>query len=515
MKVNILILPLLLLNFNSILSASAVTFVTSLGTTTSINEKYSVEDRNGIYDIPLAGITQSTNFNKSNNLITNGDFELGTVDWPYVSGSGFVTDYQSGANHAGKYLWGRSTPGFTVHQLHDISFYPSVKYVECIAEYGGWANRDVVRILTKYKDAANVDLGITDSSPFFTGQRLDLFKTLSYTKPVPATTVSVDFLLEEKRFSGSDSDGYLDNIELYVWPDTFISLTPGANNNMRSLKFTLPVTYLGDDGNDIIQPKNKSEYSEHVIYKGGNGNDYLIMPNGSLNEAYGDSGDDVIISYMGADIGTSSIVSGGAGNDKIYAPLEGAGHVINGNSGNDLLVLRGLKTDYTFNYIAGTRYTITKANGLNLDVQGMEAFSFTNDSPLSAPNGTTKGTEDLWAIDTATHTLTDIFPQSINANFKSVQLDKTAFSITNDGVTGFNFYITLLPNSIIRLEDNLGNKIVDTVTNVNGLGETRTTAQSLTAIGGVDYTGILVSERDLVNVIPDDYSQTRITRSFQ
>ena len=509
----ILLLPLLFLNLQTISAAATVTLNSSLGATTSVNQKYSVKDRADTYIIPNATIQKTYHFSKSTNLILNGDFEAGTANWPYISGSGFVTDYQSGANHPGQYLWGRSTSGFQVHQLRDITFYPNVKYVECLADYGGWANRDTVRILTKYKDAAGVDSGVTDQSPFFTGLRGDLFKTLSYTKSVPANTAKVDFILEEKRQSGSDSDGYLDNIRLHVWPDTFESNTSGFNDHMYSVKFTLPVLYLSNSGNDIIEPSNREDYYENATYKGGLGNDYLIMPKGDLNIAYGEDGDDVIVSYLGADVSTQSRIYGGNGDDKIYAPLNGAGHLIKGEAGYDTLVLRGLKTDYTFNYIIGDRYDITHANGLNIRSYSIEAYSFTSDNPLTAPNGSTYSTEDLWTVDIATNTITEVFPAYYNSYFKSVQLDKKAITIVHDSTTNFDFYLTNLPNSIIRVEDTSGNTLIDAITVTNGDSEIKTTAKLL-GIGNVDVNAVLVSERNLIDITPDDFSLIRLTQGF-
>jgi hypothetical protein len=240
------------------------------------------------------------------------------------------------------------------------------------------------------------------------------------------------------------------------------------------------------------------------------------MPVGKLNYASGNNDNDVLISYQGATLTSKLRLVGGSGDDKLYAPLNGTGHTIKGNSGVDMVVLRGVKDDYTFSYDAANGLYNVNNGTVYMDIyEDVEAVAFTTSNVMSEPNGNTNSSEDIWVFDTSTNVLVDIFPVTYKDNIRSVSSTKYPFTVTNDISGSFTMYLNGLPNTIIKAVDNTGNLIANAVTETNSSGDTKTYIRLPGLTGGQQFDIFLVDEQDQsVAYIAPDFSNIRITRGF-
>jgi hypothetical protein len=510
---NKLLLSTILLSLNTL---QAFTFTSNIGAAQASSfEKYNTLNRDGTYNKPTSFIANRTiDGSFLPNFIINGDFEADTANWTTILGSGFVTTTQSQVNNAGRYVWGSGTSGFTIEQIYDISGLSYPKYIEFQNEYSGWNSADTVQAKVSYLDASNVSTGTTEVTPLMTGNRADAFLINTQEMKIPTGTTQLVIDIEEVRNSGSDSDGYLDNLVIRIRPNKYYTSDNAEHIFIPTYHRT--TYYYGENGNDLIEPVNIETWSERQRYGGNSGNDYIINPVGKLNYANGNGNDDVCIAYQGATLITKSRLNGGTGNDKLYAPVNGTLHTIKGNSGTDMAVLRGNKVDYTVTYdAANALYTFDNGTVIVDIYDDVEAVAFTNSNVLTATNGNTAGTEDIWAFDTATNTLTETFPTTLQDILRSVSSTPYPTTITNDIVGTFTLYINGLPNTIEKATDTSGNLIANSVTETNELGETKTYIRIPNLTGGQALDIILVDEQNSADAyVTPDFNTLNITRGF-
>jgi hypothetical protein len=495
---------------------TAFTFNTTIGVAgNTVTDKYNVLNRNGTYDRPMIfDNTLNVKADFNTNVVLNGDFENGIINWNLITGSGFTTDYQSSVNHDGQYLWGKSTTGFTVQQNIDISAIKDAKYLRLYADYGGWASLDTVELKVSYLDINSVLIGTQLLSGLLTGNKDDLFNSYYKEINMPKGTTYIIIEIEEIRNSGSDSDGYIDNIVALIKPNKYY--TDDIAEHLLIPDFYKSTYFYATGGNDLLEAVNQEIWSERQRYNGGKGNDYIISPVGKLNYANGNQNDDVCIAYQGSTLISSSRLNGGTGNDKLYAPISGTGHKIKGNSGFDMVVLRGNKIDYSFVYDSVNNLYKVDNGIVNISIyDDVEAISFTNENVLLTAKGNTNNSEDIWLFDTSNNILIDVFPVSLNKNIKSVNSTNYPLQITNDITGTFTMYINGLPNTIIKAIDKSGNTIGTAITEVNGLGEIKTSIRLPGVNGNTILDIILIDEQDKsVTYTSPDFSNITITRGF-
>ena len=141
-------------------------------------------------------------------------------------------------------------------------------------------------------------------------------------------------------------------------------------------------------GDDEITGNSAGDAIDDSTIDGGSGDD-VITGNATLSGAEiaisnsnidGGSGDDVITG-IGENVGISnSTIHGGSGND-IFDLQSGTGTVMGGRD-EDLLILEGLKSDYTFTPIEelDLGVNITRAStSTDLAVSEVELFQFKDD----------------------------------------------------------------------------------------------------------------------------------------
>jgi len=495
---------------------NAFSFTPTLGTpgVTTI-DKYNVLNRNGTYDKPTTfsnNLTFNTSF--SNNIVVNGDFETGQSNWNLISGSGFVTDYQSAVNHDGQYLWGSSTTGFIIRQEYDMTSTANAKYLNLSIDYGGWNNLDTAEIKISYLNSSNNSVGSQVLSGKLTGKKDDLFKNYFKEINMPNGAKKLIIEIEEIRNSGSDSDGYIDNISAKIRPNKYYATN--SSEHILIPDYYKTTYYYAAKGNDLMEALDLERWSERQKYNGNQGNDYIIMPVGNLNNANGNNHDDVCIAYQGNTLTSKSRLNGGGGNDKLYAPIKGTGHIIKGNSGFDMAILRGKKSDYTFTYNSSKGLYVVDNGNVTISIyKDVEAIAFTPVNVLNTVKGNTNETEDIWLFDSDNHILIDVFPLDKQDNIKSVSKTEYPINIDNDISGNFTMYLNGLPNSIIKAIDNSGNLIAKAITKENGFGEINTSLRLPNVAGGQSLNIILIDEQNKVdNYTTPNFDNIRITRGF-
>jgi len=510
---NKLILSTILLSLNTL---QAFTFNANVSAADpSIIEKYNVLNRDGTYNKPTTfSANRTINSSFLPNFIINGDFEADTANWNTISGSGFVTTTQSSVNHPGRYVWGSGTSGFTIEQIYDFSGISYARYIELKNEYGGWASADTSQIKISFLDASDAVVGSTLSTPIFKGDKDNEFLTHNQDMKIPTNAKKIVIDIEEIRSSGSDSDGYLDNLSVQIRPYKYYT-----SNNAEHIfipDYYRTSYYYGLSGNDLIEPVGIETWSERQAYNGNKGNDYIINPVGKLNSANGNNDNDVCIAYQGSTLITKSRLNGGSGNDKLYAPINGTGHNIKGNSGTDMVVFRGQKSDYTITYNSGSNLYVFDNGTVTVNVyDDVEAVAFTNTNVLTTTNGNTKETEDIWVFDTATNTLTETFPTSLQDVLRSVTSTPYPTTITNDIEGTFSLYINGLPDTIEKAIDTSGNLVANSVTETNSDGETKTFIRIPNLTGGQTLDIVLVDEQNSADTyIEPDFNTLNITRGI-
>jgi len=432
---------------------------------TTKTERYSILDKNKTYDEPSSFSNLITiDGSWSSNIIQNGDFENGTANWTVSSGSGFVAQNIAGVNHSGNWLYGSNTPGFVIEQKFFMSSFPSyTKYLNINFDFGGLNNKDTSQIIIKFFDS-NDTLIKTLTLPKNKGLKNDPFN--HYEKPVVYIKSGTSYFIvqvSEIRNNGSDSDGYLDNLEVKTKPNKYYE-TNSADNITYPTGFTATTYFYSNSGNDLLQPNDSEKWTKKYTLSGNAGNDYIIGTAGQSITLRGNGDNDVLVGYQGSQSVLNEKLYGGSGNDKLYATEFGTNLIANGNSGSDFIILKGAKTDYTLSYDStNNTYTFSKS-GYDITLKDLEAVGFSSASVLSEPNGNiTSDKYDLWWIDTNTNNLTHTFPVEADNYFKSVTVKRTPISITDDGSANrTNFiYLMNLPKEASYIEDSAHNKIAD------------------------------------------------------
>jgi hypothetical protein len=493
-----------------ILNAGDLTYSNSSNPSSVV--KYIVKDFNGVFNYP-----DTTSYNNitvdgsySSNLLVNGDLEAGTSNWNVLSGSGFVVDTQSQVNNAGQYMWGKSTSGWTVQQKIDITVVPNAKYFLFDFDYSGWAAKDTVEGFIKFEDADGVLLSSIYNSGAVTGNKDDAFQSIvTMNKNIQTNTAKLIVEVEQVRNSGSDSDGYMDNLSIKVRPNKYYNNTTG-NDFITTPVFNKPTYYYANSGNDIIRPVDLEVNQIKSYSYGQQGTDWIFLPVGNLNKANGNGHSDVLIGYQGTSLNTKSKLNGGGSDDKIYAPTNGTGHIIDGGNNNDTVIFKGNKSDYTFTFVTGTEYDVTKS-GFDLKIKNVEFVGFTNTNVLSEADYNTYNTEDIWYIDPDTNSLIDSFPETVDDIAKSVTRIKHDISIDNPNNDTYDIYITNIPLEIKYIEDSSGNYLKPVREQTNGDSELK--RDVILNLSNTDYKFIEEQNtRDVSQTV--NFNNMRITRKL-
>jgi len=504
---------ILFITLNYISINAANNFTSEIGDAGSSKlEKYNVLNRNGEFDKPTSfsnDVIVDGSF--SDNIVINGDFEDDKNNWDVVDGDGFVVDTQSQVNHDGQYVWGSSTSGFTIEQIYDMSSHSYPRYIRLYADYSGWDSKDTIQTKISFLDKDDEVTGGTSSSVELTGNKDDEFKNYYQEITIPTNAKKTVIDMQEVRNSGSDSDGYLDNLVIKIRPYKYYMTNNSEHIHIPDYNKTS--FYYANGGNDLLEAIDEEVWSERQRYNGGKGNDYIILPVGKLNYANGNAGNDVCIAYQGTTLSTKIRLNGGSGNDKLYAPIKGVNHIIKGYSGIDMVVFLGDKDDYTLTYDNDTEYYKFKNDDVTVYVyKDVEGIAFTNDKVMDL--GNTKKSEDIWVFD-EDNKLTDVFPTDLQDVLKSVKSTPYQEKITNDIEGNFTLYINNLPNTIAKATDTNGNLIVNAVTETNEDGDTKTYIRIPNLTGGEDLNIIFIDEQNnSEDYVEPNFDNLRLTRGM-
>jgi hypothetical protein len=184
--------------------------------------------------------------------------------------------------------------------------------------------------------------------------------------------------------SYADTDAYIDNINIQLLENKFY----GTNDDENIIYPTVEkyIGIYGKKGNDLIKPNNLNDYSYKAYLYGDKGNDFYILPYGNRSRVKDNSSsvdEDTVVCYQGPNIPMNTTVYTYQGDDFIYAPVGGDGHRIIGGNGWDTLILKGVRSDYTFTHEDGDDIdllTISGPDNYNVLIYEIESIGFTTDN---------------------------------------------------------------------------------------------------------------------------------------
>ncbi len=194
----------------------------------------------------------------------------------------------------------------------------------------------------------------------------------------------------DDQLFGGDGDDVLDGRK----DDDFLS--GGAGDD----------TILGDIGDDYIQGDDGNDSlvggEGDDILSGGDGDDTIEGGEGDNTISGGDGDDSIYLSTNG-----DNWVEAGTGNDTIYAPHHGGRNVIFGGTGQDRLVLEGVREDCSFrggpSASSGTnQWVVAGAAGITINlhviIQDIEGVIF-SDGTVMGLTGLDPATDNSGTFD--------------------------------------------------------------------------------------------------------------------
>jgi hypothetical protein len=376
------------------------------------------KSKNNIYSEPTVFDNTIVMKGWEGNNLQNGNFESDIDNWDYDTDAddgttGASTDELSGVSHDSKYVWGKSYSSFiklkdfTLTQRFDFPHRMETgRYQKIDFDYGSTNNKDYGRInIILYNQSDKKKDTWTSSklqSKDGTVKHYSIIDNFG-TKDISYGKVLVG--MNNKDKSGH-IEAFIDNIKV----STLEYYHYGTQDSDNITYPTIPVklrfySWQSDDygdkqttSNNLLKPDDFEDWTEETRIYTSKGTDYIYLPVGSNNYVNSYYGDDTIVSYLGNKISDNTYIDAYKGDDKVYAPIKGSGHDLNGGPGWDTLVLMGVRSDYNIKYEGGTEYTIKKS-GLKISVFDFESFAFSTKSPLDTLDGNTNEWEEYYVTD--------------------------------------------------------------------------------------------------------------------
>jgi lysophospholipase L1-like esterase len=192
-----------------------------------------------IFMIIVLGEESFANCTLGANIINSSSFEdvNSLNNWSRVLGSANIVraDYSTGwagdaPNGAGNtFLYATAGNDVTVEQIVNISSCMSgdnKKYYDFSAFLGGYGDGDTIAVKLEFKDKNNIVLDTYNTEDFTSSKRMTSFTNSALlSNNVNSVTVSLTF----KRASGTDIDGYIDNLSIIIKEVNTYSCTLGTN----------------------------------------------------------------------------------------------------------------------------------------------------------------------------------------------------------------------------------------------------------------------------------------------
>ncbi|MEA5466582.1 hypothetical protein [Leptothoe sp. PORK10 BA2] len=211
-------------------------------------------------------------------------------------------------------------------------------------------------------------IGLAISTPLTSADGADIFQGTAEVSAITDTVAIADALAISEAM-----DDAVD-MRVTVLGDAFATVT----GNAIAVGIDSSSTVSSGDGADLILGQ--------AIYRGAIGPEVNATTIGIRGGSYDlGNGNDIvraIASGGGINIGVQDVlIDGGEGADT-FELQSGTGVVI-GGGGDDLLLLEGSKTDYTFTALTSSLGVSIQKNGTNLTVSDVESFQFAGDLAMT------------------------------------------------------------------------------------------------------------------------------------
>ena len=195
-------------------------------------------------------------------LITNGDFETGDLTgWTVDAGNPLVWPYGIfGIECFGEHFYASGNQSYAaVYQNIDVSQYMAAidngdVQIRLLASMGSWVNSDIATVTVSYLDDNDQSIGTPlfisaiDNPGLSSGSAgltdPDCLESDSGNVPIGTRNILVE--IESTRGSGSDNDGYVDNLSLKLNPDDEGDIVDPL----------LGVEIIAHRGNSSVTPEN-------------------------------------------------------------------------------------------------------------------------------------------------------------------------------------------------------------------------------------------------------------------
>jgi hypothetical protein len=487
MKMNNIFKATLIISL-SIIPVLATDFNTTLGNNTkNIESLYNKKQLSGIYNkIDKSSILEMNGWRTV--PFTNTDFESNLDGWTtYGNNEAVVVDSKSDVSHNSKYAYNTDKKKdyeleqyYTYTESEGMSKY--TKYIKWDFEYGGYENKDYAyfRLKIYNYDGDNV---YNYSSSELKGKKSQDFKKKIIKQSMDTSSIwienveiNIEYYKDDSFWDDSynDTDAYIDNINIKLLENKFYGTN--SDENIIYPNVEKYISIYGKKGNDVIKPKNLNDYSYKAYLYGDKGNDFYILPYGNRSRVKDSSSsvdDDTVVCYQGPNIPINTTVYTYKGDDFIYAPVGGDGHRIIGGNDWDTLILKGIRSDYTFTHNDGDDIdllTISGPDNYNLLIYEIESIGFTNSNVYDTSTYNVDINDiDLYIFkDDGTDLLKLVNKELVNIVDSKTTTDYIGvYSVTNQDInikTDYSNNINILVN---KIDKHITKAILSDGTNIN------------------------------------------------